>query len=55
MLDLVKMVDSAGKDPGKDTGFMEKIKRVLPLAESTLANTFLVGIFKLNTRKFCVP
>ncbi|XP_063681159.1 uncharacterized protein LOC134816304 isoform X3 [Bolinopsis microptera] len=27
---------------GPEPGFMEKIKRVLPLAESTIANTFLV-------------
>ena len=34
---------------GTEPGFMEKIKRVLPLAESTIANTFLVGYFLFYT------
>ena len=46
VLDFAKMGDTAGKD----SGFMDKIKRVLPLAESTLANTFLVGILLFKSR-----
>ena len=50
-------LDKRGSDPGileklkgikadktEDPGFMDRIKRVLPLAESTIANTFLVRI-----------